>query len=176
VSRAQIAALRAADSPDAGDPVGELPPTLLLARDRFPDHISRLSADLLEQDARICAALDGVHWPDDQGGQAAHLLERLAGQPALYHRLLALTERLATLTGVALDNPQVDQLIADWAAALAADPALAALLTQAPALNATVAGVLHAAALATLSPAQRRVITALAPQPDQPATLAGPCP
>lgn len=171
----RVAALLAADSLDALGWAGDLPPTLLAARERFPDHTARLSADLLEQDARVFAALDGFHWPDDTPGeQAIALLERLTTQPALYHRLLALAERLAALAHVAPDDPRGDQLIADWTAALAADPALADLCVQAPLDNATVAGVLHEATITTLSPAQRRVITALTGQADPPADPDGP--
>ncbi len=155
----RIAVLLAADSLDAVDRPEDLPPTLQVVGNQFPDHMTRLSPDLLEQDARIFAALDGFHWPEGHSGQISGLLQRLTAQPALYHRLLVLAERLAALAQVAPDDPRVDQLIADGADALDADPAVADLFAQAPLQDATFAAVLQEATLATLSPAQRRVIT-----------------
>jgi len=159
--RERIAALLGADSLDAVDQPEELPPTLRMLGDQFPDHMARLSPGVVEHDARIFAALDGFHWPDGSGGQISGLLERLTAQPALYHRLLALAERLAALAHVAPDDPCVDHLIADWADARDADPALADVFTQAPLHDATFAGVLQETTMATLSPAQRRVIAVM---------------
>jgi hypothetical protein len=88
-------------------------------------------------------------------------MQNIAGHPPLYQQMLGLAERLAALSSLAEDAPEVDQLI-EYVLASGELPALfsmqSELLTRIPQMASTFADVLSELTRDTLSPAQLRFL------------------
>jgi hypothetical protein len=89
------------------------------------------------------------------------MMQNVAEHPPLYQQMLGLAERIAALSSLAEDAPEVDQLI-EYVLASGELPALfsmqSELLTRIPQMASTFADVLSELTRDTLSPAQLRFL------------------
>ena len=133
-------------------------PTFECLKQVYGDRLPEASRRLWEQEERIWATLDAFEWPEGYPGAAEEFVRHLSDHPELLRRMLELGERLAALSDAPEDSPEVEELAAEYAQVLAEGPLSSeppgAELWPQGALGSAMSGMM----LATLSPAQRRVM------------------
>jgi DNA-binding transcriptional MerR regulator len=136
-------------------------PTLEYVKEHFGEHLSGVSEEVLKLDTKIFSQLDAFNWPKSYHEGIQLMMQNVAEHPPLYQQMLGLAERIAALSSLAEDAPEVDQLI-EYVLASGELPALfsmqSELLTRIPQMASTFADVLSELTRDTLSPAQLRFL------------------
>jgi DNA-binding transcriptional MerR regulator len=136
-------------------------PTLEYVKEHFGEHLSGVSEEVLKLDTKIFSQLDAFNWPESYHEEIQVMMQNVAGHPPLYQQMLGLAERLAALSSLAEDAPEVDQLI-EYVLASGELPAIfsmqSELLTRIPQMASTFADVLSELTRDSLSPAQLRFL------------------
>lgn len=124
-----------------------------------------LSIEALEWGQRVDALLGSFHWPAEFHQPFQSAVRQVAGQPGQYRHLLALEERFAALAHLPEDDPEVAQLVEDYASS----PELPLFWQQLTQMGTWEQGALSSTFIELVStavaPAQKRFFELLAQKP-----------
>jgi DNA-binding transcriptional MerR regulator len=123
-----------------------------------------VSPAVLEMEKRLWTILDEFDWPADYREQMLQVARHLASRPELYERMFAFNEKLAALSTLPEDAPEVEQLLEDYMQNEQLQDTLNEIktfLVHLPALDGPFAEIFGDLMSTNVSPAQLRFVTEL---------------
>lgn len=134
------------------------PYAMELAEKYLGEHLSEVSAGLWEQERKLWANLDAFKWPEGYVEMQEAIVRYYADRPEEYGEMLAISERLAAISELPDDSPEVGRLARDLVRHLEQTPFPQDLLGGAPLTSGPLGNVFSEILLANFSSAQKRVM------------------
>lgn len=121
-----------------------------------------ISPAMLEMEKQLWTVLDEFDWPLDYREHLLQLARDIASRPELYERMFAFNEKLASLSTLPEDAPEVDQLVEEYVYSKNLQDTLAEIKTffvHLPPLEGPFAEMFGNLISISVSPAQQRFMT-----------------
>ncbi|MBE0448006.1 MAG: hypothetical protein IBX64_07920 [Actinobacteria bacterium] len=142
------------------EPLDE-PPTLRMVKEQLGEHIANIRPELLEQEKKLYAVLDGFNWGNAYQDSIKKAAQKFAAHPDQFQQLVAIEERIAALAGAPEDSAVIEQLAQEFARTFKDIPWLADIREQQPEPNNPVERVMEEMLLSSLSPAHEKFFALL---------------
>jgi DNA-binding transcriptional MerR regulator len=93
----------------------EVLPSLEMVQEFVGENIPNTSITLWGHEKRIYDLLGEFFWPAGYQEMLLSMIKRSMTDPALYHQMLSLCKRIATLADVPEDSPEIERMARDYA-------------------------------------------------------------
>lgn len=168
--RQKIRALLAGEKFELLDALPTESPTFQLVQEQMAAYHTQINPALWQEEAQIYALFDNFHWSaGEQMGidlkeMAQYFIQYYTEHPEEYQQLLVLGERLSALASSPEDDPEVEQLSADFAHYFAQYPFMVELQNSAARTNNEnpITRIFGELMTPIFSPAQRKVLEGMA--------------
>ena len=134
------------------------PYAIELAEEYLAEHLPEVSAELWEQERKIWATLDAFEWPKGYKEMQEFIVFYYAERPDDYREMLVVSEKLAALSELPEDSPEVAKVAEDLIRHLEHTPFPEDPLEDSPLTSGPVGEAFVEILNSNLSPAQQRAM------------------